>query len=466
MKKLFLSGLILLGLGMSYAYGEAPKAAPGGKKAKDTASDTLKVKTGWSWSALPCLSFSSDLGFQVGAFGHFYYHGDGSHYPQPVHDIGWEGSWFTHGRTRAYLSYDSKFLIPKTRFNGSVTYVNDPLYAFYGFNGAAQLYNKPRGAAEYGLNRNMVRVLADFQGEILPNFQWAAGVAYWGFWTKSIQGRFAEKYFDEIDGTAVDNTLYRQYVDAGLIRQNEKDGGHNLEFKAGLVYDSRDQEAAPNKGIWAEAYVYGSPDLFKCGGSYMKLAAHMRQYITLPVHWANDGGMVFAYHLAYQGKLAGDVPFYVQQNINTLILRQMISEGLGSSNSVRGMLANRIIADGVAWLNADLRIKVVSFKLWKQFFYVGICPFYDMGMTVQPYRADEHFAFVRATENPELTREEYNKMVYTPVHNIGLGVKIGWNENFIASVEVAKCLNDIMPGTKGRNMGDKLWVSIGVGYAF
>lgn len=48
----------------------------------------------------------------------------------------------------------------------------------------------------------------------------------------------------------------------------------------------------------------------------------------------------------------------------------------------------------------------------------GVCPFYDRGMVVQPYRADEHFAFVKTYE-PQMTRADYNRLVYTPIHNVG-----------------------------------------------
>lgn len=96
-----------------------------------------KIKKGWTFGILPCLTYSSDMGFQYGAFGDVYYYGDGSTYPDPLHKISWEGSHYTKGRTRAYLAYDSKYLIPKMRLSVSATYVNDPLYNFFGYNGSA-----------------------------------------------------------------------------------------------------------------------------------------------------------------------------------------------------------------------------------------------------------------------------------------------------------------------------------------
>ena len=93
---------------------------------------------GWSFGVLPTATYSIDNGFQAGAFGDVYYYGDGSTYPDPLHKISWEASYFTKSqRQRYYLAYDSKYLIPGMRINASLTYVRDPLYSFWGFNGPA-----------------------------------------------------------------------------------------------------------------------------------------------------------------------------------------------------------------------------------------------------------------------------------------------------------------------------------------
>lgn len=439
-----------------------------------------QVKTGWVWSGLPAVSYSSDLGFQYGAFGHTYFYGDGSTYPKYLHDIGWELSHFTGGRTRAYLSYDSSSVIPGLRLNGSVTYMNDPMYGFYGFNGGAQLFSSDIASNQeynplnfsaadniayglmginplapavnyYGMRRDMLRILADIQGTIAPNLRWAAGVSFWNF----AMGDFAEKF-----GYDLNSTLYKHYQDWGVIKDAEAKGGSRIEMKAGVVYDTRDFEAAPNRGTWLEVYANGSPDLFGDGFNYLKLSAHLRQYYTLPISW-KGGGMVFAYHVAYQGTVAGEAPFYIQQNVSTLVLRQMISEGMGSSNTIRGLHANRLIGDGYAWANAELRIKLVSFKALGQFFYVGINPFFDCGSIVQTYRADEMLKLPEIAARYAKADDPKAALVKDATalqESAGLGVKIAWNENFIVSAEFAKTFNE--------GMGPGTWVSIGTNYCF
>ncbi len=405
-----------------------------------------EVKKGWSFGALPCATYSNDMGFQYGAFGDVYYYGDGSTYPDPLHKISWEASHYTKGRSRYYLAYDSKYLIPKMRLTCSATYMTDPLYNFYGYNGAASVYDADYAAAGgYFMKRNMLRLLADVQGQITPDLHWAGGISFWNF----DLGHFDIQKYDQYASAA---TIYNAYIASGAISASEAGGGSRIEAKGGIVYDTRDIEAAPNKGIWSEIYLNGSPDLFGDGYNYLKLCAHWRQYLTIPVDIFKAGRPVFAYHLAYQGTVLGKAPFYIQQNITALVLKQMISEGFGSYNTVRGTFTNRIIADGYAWGNFELRIKLVNFKLFGQYFYVATNPFFDCGMVVQPYRVSEQAATLLKTE--DWVKDQAGEFISTA----GIGLKLAWNQNFIISAEVAHNLNE--------GFGDPLWISIGTNYCF
>jgi hypothetical protein len=335
------------------------------------------------------------------------------------------------------------------------------MYPFMGFNGNAAPYyeylasgkKQENRVALYNIRRDMLRVMADFQGDIVTNkFRWAAGISYWWYDIGDIN--LTKKY----DVAASQNewlnsqnvssgSLWQLYKRAGIIRANEAEGGHHIELKAGLVFDNREHEADPTRGIWAEAYAYGSPDILngrgKSGYNYLKLAAHFRHYVPL---WKDK--IVFAYHLAYQGKLAGNAPYYTLQNINTLYLRQIISDGLGSINTVRGVPYNSVIGDGYAWANVEMRFKLVSFRFIKQNFYLATNPFFDMGACVQPYRLDE-MKQIRETGKTlggeVLTNAEQN-LIYTgeprKLHmSAGIGLKLAMNRNFILSAEVAVPLN-------------------------
>ena len=454
-----------------------------------------EMKTGWSLGVLPTASYSVDNGFQAGAFGDVYYYGDGATYPDPLHKISWEASYFLHShRMRLYLAYDSKYLIPGMRINASVTYVDDPLYSFWGFNGPASVQdyalwnnrNTSNAAREnlnyYGMSRKMLRGLANVQGRITDNLNWAAGVNFWK-WNlgdmrdNGVNVNDSKVYYD------TDLTLYKKYQEIGAITEAEKDGGMALELNAGLVYDTRDIEAAPNRGIWAEAYLNGNV----INQRYLKVCSYFRHYIDIPVHLP-AGDPVFAYRLAWQQTVAGETPFYMIQNVPLLVQRNMISEGFGSSNTIRGLRENRILTEGFAWVNTELRVKLVRFKFLNQYFYIAMNPFFDAGVITKPYRSGILTGIVKdsklagydfsdyvnfLTEN-QMTDDldyfnkkhgtGYDGKIYDPeglkdiICSAGAGLKIAMNQNFIVSVELAKCLYE--PLDAG------MWIGIGINYQF
>ena len=447
-----------------------------------------EVKKGWSFGVLPTATYSVDNGFQAGLVGDVYYYGDGNTYPDPLHKISWEGSYFTHShRMRLYLAYDSKYLIPSMRVNASVTYVTDPLYSFWGFNGPAAVQNYdiwsnrkyedllPNGSNinYYGMSRNMLRILANFQGQIIPHLNWAAGVNFW-HWTldrmKDNGARLKDKSGNYIKGTDgkdklfyYDNdfTLVEAYKNAGILSDADLAGGNALELNAGLVFDTRDMEAAPNRGIWAEAYLNGNV----LSHQYLKACVYFRHYIDIPIH-IKAGDPVFAYRLAWQQTLLGETPFYMIQNVPLLVQRNMISEGFGSSNTIRGLRENRILAEGMAWVNTELRVKLVDFKLFNQFFYIAVNPFFDAGIITKQYKKDaiEKAALNGKVYDPRLAFIGQDPLIYDAskassfIYSAGAGLKIAMNQNFIVSAEFAKCF------TPGLDAG--LWIGIGINYQF
>ena len=385
---------------------------------KASAQEDAGVK-GWNFGPLPCVSYNSDLGFQYGACADIFYYGDGSVFPDYLHRFYVEASTYTGGQSLLHAQYDSKYLIPGVRVTGAVSWQYDPLYYFYGFNGSeafdpALNLNPATGEARYNCQRSMLRILLDLQGTLAGRLNWVAGTSFWGF---GIQD-FESKKYDPA------TSLYHQWVAEGKIDASQAAGGMRLEMKAGLVYDTRNLEAAPSRGIWAEAYINGSPDLFGAsgkgvwGGGYLKLAAHWRQYLPLV-----SDRLVLAYHLAYQGTLAGETPFYMLPVIYTLYLRQTGSEGLGGLNTVRGLIQNRLVGEGYAWANVELRWKLFEFKFIGQNWYLATNPFVDAGYVLQPYRPQ---VFGVGSERFDVSA--------------GLGLKLAMNENFIVSVEAAQVL--------------------------
>ena len=431
------------------------------------AQEEKEIKKGWSMGLLPTATFSVDNGFQAGAFGDIYNYGDGETYPDPLHKISWEASYFTKShRMRLYLAYDSKYLIPNMRVNASITYMNDPLYSFWGFNGPAAVQDYsiwsnrsdyPIDINYYGMSRKMLRGLANVQGQIVPHLNWAAGINFWNWTLGDMQDRGIEnETTGAVDQYDTDVTLYKKYQSLGAIKADEADGGMALELNAGLVYDTRDIEAAPNKGIWAEAYLNGNVLDHK----YLKACVYFRNYISIPFNF-KVGDPVFAYRLAWQQTITGETPFYMIQNIPLLVQRNMISEGFGSSGTIRGLRENRILTEGMAWANTELRIKLVKFTLAKQYFYIAVNPFFDAGIITKPYRTDflsgtiQDIALAPYVESAKIYDDANLKEL---IYSAGAGLKIAMNQNFIVSADFAKCF------TPGLDAG--LWIGIGINYQF
>jgi hypothetical protein len=404
------------------------------------AAQQEEVPRGWNFGPLPAVGFNSDLGLQVGALCDIYYYGDGTVYPGYRHKFNVEASYYFKGSGVFHFFYDSRFLIPGARLTTALTYLPNPVMNFHGFNGAASPYHAPldklNGVAFYSMRRDVLRVLADFQGRLKGHLNWAAGLAFWHYKLGSVP---LEKY-----AARREESLYHYYRRYGVIDDREAKGGSHLEMKAGLVFDTRDHEAAPSRGTWAELMVYGSPGRF----SYLKVAAHFRQYVP-----AWRGRVVFAYHLAYQGTVAGEVPFYLQSNIATPYLRQVYSEGLGSMNTLRGMLYNRVVGDGYAWGNVEARVRLFDFRLFGQEWYMAMNPFFDAGKVVQPYRLEE----MKRAEIAAVADGEPAGLVYSGRDEVlhasaGMGVKLVMNRNFIVSVEWGKPFDE-QDGGSGFNIG-------------
>ncbi len=387
------------------------------------------VKTGWNFGPFPAVGYSSDLGFQYGAFAEIFNFGDGSTFPEYKHKFSVEASTYTKGSSTFSFGYDSKYLIPNLRTTFIVSYLPDNMMDFYGFNGYMSPYDASAGSSFYKVDRKYFRTYLDFQGQLIGNLNWAAGLGYYSYSISPVQ-------LDEYAGA---DNLYAEYLNAGIISEEESAGKH-LEFRLGAVHDTRDSEADPWRGFFTELVAVASPDLFEGeGADFGQLSLTHRGYIPLV-----DERLTFAYRALYQTTLFGEVPFYHLQNITTLLLRKTYSEGLGGSTSLRGVLRNRAVGAGYVMANIELRYRFCHFDFIGQKWYVALNPFVDMGQVVQQYRSE----LITSSANALI----YNGAAESLHTTVGLGGKIAMNRNFILSAEYGKALN-AQDGTNSLTLG-------------
>ena len=404
------------------------------------AQDDSKVKTGWTFGALPAISYNSDLGFQYGALVNLYNFGDGSTYPKYRHSIYAEVSRYTKGSGVNRLFYDSEFLIPNIRITSDLSYFTEKAIDFYGFNGYNSVYNALWEDSDdadyvsrlfYRHERQMFRFITDFQGPIIgKKLRWVAG---FGILKNTIapvdiaslnEGKDGDDLLPEVPG------LYEKYVDWGIIPGNEKDGGWTNHLKLGFVFDTRDNEPNPMKGMWSEIIIFTAPKFFGNGDfGYAKLAATHRQYFTIV-----DDRLSFAYRLNYQGTIAGDVPFYMQPYQINSYSASSNTDGLGGSKTVRGMLRNRVVGDAMAYGNFEFRWKFYKGVVFNQNLYLALSAFSDMGKVLKEIEFDQpaavgDFPIAASLNDFFVTDKEALHVVF------GGGFRVALNENFIVAVD-------------------------------
>ncbi len=406
------------------------------------------VKTGINVGPLPSVAYNSDTGFQYGLLANIFFYGDGAIYPEYYHNLYVEWNQTTKGAGLAQVTYDSKYLIPGVRVTADLSQITKMAWGFYGFNGAESIYNASwvdktsddyKNTLYYAMKRNNFRFTVNFQGNITDNsFRWLGGLGILNFNVGSASSTRAW------DSTFTDqSTLYDDFVNWGAISAEESDGGLVTYVKAGIVYDTRDNEACPMSGLWEELVVTGAPKFTGNESGWLQVAAIHRQYFTLI-----PDNLSLTYRLGYQGVVAGKMPFYLQGNMPNS--RNNV-DGLGGNKTVRGIMAARLVGDGYLYGNIEARWKIVRFNWIGQSWYFGVNPFVDAGMVIQPYDYDK-------TGIPAGVSSDYLSGNSETVHvGYGLGIKLAMNENMILAVDY---------GFAGSSNDGSTGLYIGLGYLY
>jgi len=357
---------------------------------QDTTAENENIKTGFSFGAVPALSYDSDLGFLYGIILNLYDFGDGSDYPNYDHSLYLEWSRTTKGSGKNQLIFDSKKLIKGIRTTVELSYLTEKSLDFYGFNGSNALFVQQytdesnleyKSRMYYRQDRKYLLARFDFQGNLIgEKLRWMAGYSHVRNYAETVDVDNLNKGKDDSDTLPHVNTLYDDYVDWSVIPEDEKNGGVENQIKIGLIYDTRDNEANPMKGIWEEAMLVTVPSFLGNDHYYTKLILTHRQYFTIIKKKMN-----FAYRLSYQPKIYGDIPFYSLPFVQSTF---RVRDGLGGSKTLRGIYRNRIVGDDFLFANFEMRWKFLETIIAKQNFYIAFFPYLDAGMVTKKHDID------------------------------------------------------------------------------
>ena len=461
MKKLIVTLLIVL-----FAFGASAQ-----KKEKIYNEKGEIIKKGWNFGPLPVVGFNSDLGFQYGACVDIFNYGDGAKYPVYDFKINIEVSTYTKGSSifRSYSYWNN--IIPKGKLFADFGYFIDKKFDFFGFNGYASPYMKNLAVTNganpgdlvvdntgditsgfYALNRAQFRAIVSMQQQVgsIKHLYYGLGLAYYNYDFKRLN---ISKYDDQM-------TLYEMYCQTGVIRPDEKGGGNVTQLKAGVIYDSKNYENDPTKGIYFEATLTAAPDFIdKKGYDHLTFTGVFHQYIPVV-----GEKLTLGYRIGAQNVLAGDIPFYAMMNTNLMFFKKIYTESFGGSTTGRGINRNGVIGRGVAWLNVELRWRIANFKFINQNWCVALNPMFDAGTVTQEYRLEEQKAAMDLLKSQyNITSEDDNDLIYSGksegIHtSAGCGLKLIMNKNFVVSAEFAKALNKLD--------GEGLKAYIGFNYIF
>ena len=402
------------------------------------------IKTGYNFGPLPVVAFDADKGFQLGALLNIYNFGDGSTYPNPMSHWYFEASFFTKGSQLFVVSYDDKTLIPGVRWSTAVTLTNEKALDFYGFNGYASHFNyeavalgKDKQNIEdfiytpyYRTNRLALLAKTDFVGDIWnKKLFWEAGYHFSYIKQGAINRekinrnkKEYKKYPDEMP------TLYELYREWGIIPDEEADGGINSTVRLGLLFDTRDKEGAPTRGIWAEGHLLLAPRWLGTTNPYYKYSLTFRHYVPI----VERDILTFAYRLNYEGTFGRKAPYYILPYITTMG-QSYDRDGMGGYRTIRGIMRNRVQGLDMASYNVEFRWRFVNFKLWKQNIAFGLNVFSDGTMVTKKY--DTSF---RGEEKYRAAYDAYMAQGLSsdrPHITVGGGLRFIMNQNFIVAFE-------------------------------
>lgn len=183
-----------------------------------------------------------------------------------------------------------------------------------------------------------------------------------------------------------------------------------------LIYDTRDLEPDPSKGVFLQySHEYSAPWL----GSQFNFNKFMLQgQVVHTFHrWKNDRNRLTFAGLAAFGHIFGP-------NINFIEMWDLSSQAeaggilvLGGGRSVRGFREARFLAPTVGLVNLEMRARLHDFTAFNQHFALGITPFYDFGTVWEGIR--------------DVSLTEFRGAP-------GIGGRIAWNQSTILRLDYAQ----------------------------
>jgi hemolysin activation/secretion protein len=149
-----------------------------------------------------------------------------------------------------------------------------------------------------------------------------------------------------------------------------------------------------------------------------------------------------------QTTLGPQAPYYILPYQFSSFTKTTKPDGLGGANTIRGVLRDRVVGDGTAYGNLELRWKFIKTILFNQNLYLALYAFYDAGQVIRDREMD-----LSMVPPGDLASGRYFDQDIDGLHQgLGLGLRVGLNENFVLVVDYGIAL-DRRDGVSGLYIG-------------
>lgn len=208
-------------------------------------------------------------------------------------------------------------------------------------------------------------------------------------------------------------TLVTQDANAGLI--NGLQGGYINYTRVGLMYDTRDFEPDPDRGIVLEL---NHSVVSKYNASDYEYNKTFAQFMFFHMPFPNVFEELVIAGRAAAHYSAGDVPFFEYRYIWSI---DGPSEGLGGVRTLRGYRQDRFVGPVMGWGNLEIRWRFATLRTSDNLFTFSLVPFYDVG---------------KVWDRPK----DMDLMGYA--HSYGLGLRTIWNQATVILFDYAVSRED------------------------
>jgi len=336
-------------------------------------ANTTYAPKGWELTGIPALNFNADEGFGYGLVLQAYNYGESGVRPYR-YTIQPTLLFTTRGKRDLSLFFDAPHLLPEGwRWSAYLAQEQQLATPYYGVgNNTVHLESAEKGANPYyyRFGRRGIRATTDLQRSLTEHARLLVGV---GVRTS------------RVDITPFDSgtTLLAQQAPGGVP------DGQTSYARLGLVWDSRDREVAPRRGVWAE--LLGQKGARVLGGT----SDFTRVTMTARAYTSPTERLTLASRLMLQN-LTGDVPFY---ELYVVQGSYKDDEGLGGAGTLRGLPKDRFAGKGVALLNSEVRYRAADFQLMRKPSSLTLTGFVDAGrvwadaIKVSELGSDLHLGF-------------------------------------------------------------------------